>query len=385
MSPASTAPPERPDSGSSTGRQPSLALVHDYLLVMRGAERTFAEMAACWPGAPIFTLLYDEEAVGPAFAGHRVVASALQRLGVKQSSFRYLLPLFPAAVERLPVAEFDVVVTSSSAFAQGVRPGPDATHICYCHSPFRYVWFERERALSECPPPLRPVLRRVLDRTAAWDLEASERVTHYVANSSITQQRIERIYGRESVIVHPPVAVDRFAPGTPEDYVLFVGQIVRHKRVDVAIEAALLAGRPIKIVGDGPEREALEARFEGKPVEFLSGVSDAELASLYARCATLIVPNVEEFGIAAVEAQAAGRPVVAVAEGGTTETVIDGETGVLVGDESAAGLGEALRDTDFGSFDPSVIRANAERFSAESFRARLKSLVGELQGRPPGA
>ncbi len=369
MSPASTAPPEP---------APNLALAHDYLLVMRGAERTFAEMAACWPGAPIFTLLYDEDVVGPAFAGHRVTASALQRLGAKQSSFRYLLPLFPPAVERLPVSEFDVVVTSSSAFAQGVRPGPGATHVCYCHSPFRYVWFERERALSECPAPLRPVLRQVLDRTAAWDLGASERVTHYVANSAITQERIERIYGRESVIVHPPVEVDRFSPGVPEDYVLFVGQIVRHKRVDVAIEAALLAGRPIKIVGNGPDREGLEARFAGKPVEFLGGVSDAELASLYARCVTLIVPNVEEFGIAAVEAQAAGRPVVAVAQGGTTETVIDGETGVLVADESAAGLGEALRDTDFERFDPAAIRANADRFSAASFRAKFSALVGEL-------
>jgi glycosyltransferase involved in cell wall biosynthesis len=378
MSPGSTALPDRAGVGSIAEWEPKLALAHDYLLVMRGAERTFAEMAACWPGAPIFTLLYDENTVGPAFAGHRVVASALQRLGIKQGSFRYLLPLFPAAVERLPVGDFDVVVTSSSAFAQGVRPGPGATHVCYCHSPFRYVWFERERALSECPAPLRPVLRKVLDRTAAWDLDASERVTHYVANSAITQERIERIYGRDSVIVHPPVAVDRFTIGIPEDYVLFVGQIVRHKRVDVAIEAALLADRPIKIVGDGPEREALETRFEGKPVEFLSGVSDVELASLYARCATLIVPNVEEFGIAAVEAQAAGRPVVAVAQGGTTETVIDGETGVLVGDESAAGLGEALRDTDFARFDPATIRASADRFSAASFRDKFSNLVRDL-------
>lgn len=378
MSPKSTEPPELSGVAAAPGRERSLALVHDYLLVMRGAERTFAEMAACWPGEPVFTLLYDEDSVGPAFAGHRVVASTLQRLRVKQGSFRYLLPLFPAAAERLPVSEFEVVVSSSSAFAQGVRPGPGAVHVCYCHSPFRYVWFERERALSECPAPLRPVLKRVLDRTAAWDLRASERVTHYVANSAITQERIERIYGRESVVVHPPVAVDRFTPGEPEDYVLFVGQIVRHKRVDVAIEAALLAGRPIKIVGDGPEREALEARFEGKPVEFLSGVSDPELASLYARCAALIVPNVEEFGIAAVEAQAAGRPVVAVARGGTTETVVDGITGLLVDDDSAAALGEALRHEDFARFDPAAIRENADRFSAASFRRRFAGLVDEI-------
>ncbi len=366
----------RPDPPPTAG--PSIGLVHDYLLVMRGAERTFAEMAACWPGAPVDTLLYDPRAMGSAFVGHPVTTSFLQRLRVKQKSFRYLLPLFPRAVERLPMSEFDVIVSSSSAFAQGVRPDPGAVHVCYCHSPFRYVWFERERALSECPAPLRPVLRRVLDRTAAWDLEASKRVTHYIANSKITQERIERIYGRDSTIIHPPVSVDRFRRSEPEDFILFVGQIVRHKRVDVAVEAALLAGRPIRIVGDGPDRAELEERFAGRPVRFLGPIGDAELESLYSRCVALVVPNVEEFGIAAVEAQAAGRPVVAVAHGGVTETVIDGKTGILVEGESAADLAEALASEDLLRFDPAVIQANAARFSSEAFRARLTMRVAEL-------
>jgi glycosyltransferase involved in cell wall biosynthesis len=363
---------------SSPSPEPSVGLVHDYLLVMRGAERTFAEMAACWPDAPIYTLLHDVDRMGPAFPQRRVTASALQRLGVKQGSFRYLLPLFPAAVERLPVSEFDIVISSSSAFAHGVRPGPEAIHICYCHSPFRYVWFERQRALDECPAPLRPILRRVLDRMQRWDRSASERVTHYVANSKITQERIEQIYGRASVILHPPVDVDRFSLGEPEDFILFVGQIVRHKRVEVAIEAALLAERPIRIVGDGPDREMLEARFEGRPVHFLGAPSDEELASLYSRCAALVVPNVEEFGIAAVEAQAAGRPVVAVGRGGTTETVRNGETGLLVDGESAAALAEALLDESLTRFDPKVIQANAGRFSSATFRARMTKIVTDL-------
>jgi glycosyltransferase involved in cell wall biosynthesis len=345
---------------------------------MRGAERTFAEIAACWPGAPINTLLYDSGATGSAFAGHPVTTSFLQRLRVKQRSFRYLLPLFPRAVERLPMSDFDVIVSSSSAFAQGVRPGPDAVHVCYCHSPFRYVWFERDRALSECPAPLRPVLRRVLDRTAAWDLEASKRVTHYIANSKITQERVQRIYGRDSTIIHPPVSIDRFVRGEPEDFVLFVGQIVRHKRVDVAVEAALLAGRPIRIVGDGPDRAELEERFAGSPVQFLGPIGDAELESLYSRCVALVVANVEEFGIAAVEAQAAGRPVVAVAQGGVTETVLDGKTGILVDGESAGDLAEALGSEDLLRFDPRVIQANAARFSSEAFRAKLTQRVAEL-------
>jgi glycosyltransferase involved in cell wall biosynthesis len=281
-------------------------------------------------------------------------------------------------VERLPVSDFDVIVSSSSAFAHGVRPRPDAVHVCYCHSPFRYVWFERERALSECPTPLRPVLRRVLDRTAAWDLAASERVTHYIANSKITQERIARIYGRESQILNPPVSIERFSIREPEDFLLFVGQIVRHKRVAVAIEAALLAGLPIRVVGDGPDREALEDRFARRPVRFLGAVDDVELASLYGRCLALVLPNVEEFGIAAVEAQAAGRPVVAVARGGATETVVSGKTGVLVEGEDAGALAEALDGDDLLRFDPAVIVANAERFSARSFRRKLTETVTEL-------
>jgi glycosyltransferase involved in cell wall biosynthesis len=342
---------------------------------MRGAERTFAEMAACWPAAPIYTLLYDADAVAEGFAGRDVTTSYLQRLGSRQGSFRYLLPFFPRAVEHLPVADFDVIVSSSSAFAQGVRPGAEALHVCYCHSPFRYVWFEGDRAMSETPAPLRPVMRRTLSRIRRWDLEASRRVTHYIANSQITRDRIEKIYGRDSEVIYPPVAVERFRLGEPEDFVLFVGQIVRHKRVDTAIEAALAAGRPIKVVGDGPELPRLRSQYRGRAVDLLGSVSDAELASLYSRCAALVVPNIEEFGIAAVEAQAAGRPVVAVNRGGVRETVVDGLTGVLVDGEDAASLAEPLRDENFSRFDPAAIRTNAERFSATAFRQNLKATV----------
>jgi glycosyltransferase involved in cell wall biosynthesis len=342
---------------------------------MRGAERTFAEIAACWPAAPIYTLLYDAEAVSSAFEGHDVHTSYLQRLGLRQGSFRYLLPLFPRAVERLRLADFDVVVSSSSAFAHGVRPGPGALHVCYCHSPFRYAWFEGERALAECPPPGRPLLRRVLARLRRWDLEAAHRVTRYVANSEITRERIEQLYGVEADLVHPPVDVERFEIGKPSDYLLFVGQIVRHKRVEVAIDAARLAGRPIKIVGDGPDLPRLRSSYPKSAVEFLGAVDDDRLADLYARCVALVVPNVEEFGIAAVEAQAAGRPVVAVGRGGARETVVDGVTGVLVDGEDAEALASALGDEDFSRFDPASIRAHAEHFGAASFRARFKGLV----------
>jgi glycosyltransferase involved in cell wall biosynthesis len=353
----------------------SLALAHDYLLTMRGAERTFAEIAACWPAAPIYTLLYDSDAVADGFAGREVHTSRLQRLGAGQRSFRYLLPFFPSAAERLPVGGYDVLVSSSSAFAHGLRPGPGALHVCYCHSPFRYAWFEQERALAEAPRPARPLMRRTLKRIRAWDLEAAGRVSRYVANARITQERIEQLYGVEAEIVHPPVSVERFTIGAPEDFLLFVGQIVPHKRVEVALKAAQLAGRPIKVVGDGPDRARLEELYGGPDVEFLGSVSDSRLTDLYARCIALVVPNIEEFGIAAVEAQAAGRPVIAVNRGGVRETVVDGETGVLVDGEDAAALAEPLHDLDFARFDPRTIRANADRFSATNFRLQFKALV----------
>jgi glycosyltransferase involved in cell wall biosynthesis len=353
----------------------SLALAHDYLLTMRGAERTFAEIAACWPVAPIYTLLYDSDAVADGFAGREVHTSGLQRLGASQRSFRYLLPFFPAAAERLRVGNYDVLVSSSSAFAHGLQPGPGALHVCYCHSPFRYAWFEQERALAEAPRLARPLLRRTLKRTRAWDLEAAGRVSRYVANGRITQERIEQLYGVAAEIVYPPVAVERFAIAKPEDFLLFVGQIVPHKRVEVALEAARLAGRPIKVVGEGPDLPRLQELYAGPQVEFLGNVSDSRLTDLYARCIALVVPNIEEFGIAAVEAQAAGRPVVAVNRGGVRETVVDGETGALVDAEDAAALAAPLRDLDFTSFDPNTIRANADRFSAASFRQRFKALV----------
>ncbi len=355
----------------------SVGLVHDYLLVMRGAERTFAAIAECFPDAPVYTLLYDPEGTSGAFDGREVRTSYLQRLGANQRSFRRLLPLLPGAVARLPVQEHDLVISSSSAFAHAVRPRSGALHICYCHTPFRYAWFERQRAEQELPRPLRPLLRLALDRVRKADLTASRRVSHYIANSETTRRRIERFWGRDATVIHPPVDVDRFAPGEPEDYLLVVTELVPHKRVDVALEAARRAGRPLKVVGTGPELERLRARHDGQ-AEFLGRVGDHELAKLYSHALALVVANVEEFGIAAVEAQAAGRPVVAPAAGGTLETVVPGTTGVLVPPEDPDALAEALRATDFRGFSPEAIREHAQRFSREAFQARLRAEVKRL-------
>jgi glycosyltransferase involved in cell wall biosynthesis len=360
------------------------ALVHDYLLVMRGAERTFAAIADCFPSSPIYTLLYDAAGTDRRFAARTVRTSHLQRWGARQGTFRRRLPLFPKAVERLPVQEHGLVLSSSSAFAHGVRPRDGATHVCYCHSPFRYVWHERNRAFEEVPRPLWPALRWTLDAIRRWDVEASARVTHFLAGSKLVRERIGEFWGREATVVHPPVETDRFRIGAPEDFFLVVTELVRHKRVDNALEAARRAGQRVKVVGTGPDLARLRA-LHGETAEFTGRVSDPELAELYARARALVVPNVEEFGIAAVEAQAAGRPVVAPRAGGALETVIDGITGVLVTPDDIDELAEAMRETDFDRFDVRWIRDHAHSFSTEVFQRRVVAELARLTRSKPAS
>lgn len=356
-------------------------LAHDYLLVMRGAERTFAEISKCYPGSPIYTLLYDRNRMGPFFADHEVRPSVLQWLPIRQRGFRKLLPLFPAAVERMELGEHDVLVSSSSAFAHGIRSGGGATHICYCHSPFRYVWHERDLAVREVPAAARSLLGRQLDWIRRWDIDAAARVDHFIANSKITQQRIADFWGRDSTIIHPPVDVERFRVGTPEDFFLTVGELVAHKRVDRVLLAAERAGRRVKVVGTGPELPRLRARF-GDRAEFLGRVQDDHLADLMARARALVISAAEDFGIVAVEAHAAGRPVIGPDVGGTTETVRDGETGVLYPAEDLDALTEVMRAVDFDRFDPARARRSALRFRPEVFRERIRAEVHRLAGAP---
>jgi glycosyltransferase involved in cell wall biosynthesis len=358
---------------------PRIALVHDYLLVRRGAERTFEAIAECWPEAPIYTLLYDEAGTEGCFTGREIHTSYLQRLGPDQDSFRRLLPAFPRAVRSLPLDGYDLVISSSSAFAHAISPAPGARHLCYCHSPFRYAWFEHERALGEVPRALRPALRRTLSKIRGADLRAAHSVTRYVANSAITSRRISEHWNRSSSVVHPPVEVGRFAPSAgPEGYFLLVTELVPHKRVELALEAARRAGAEVRVVGEGPERGRLEAKYVGT-ARFLGRVGDRELAELYARARAYVLPNAEEFGIASVEAQAAGRPVLAIAAGGALETVVEGETGLFVPPDDVDALAAAMRETDFARFDPGRIAAHASGFSKSAFQSSLLEEVGRVE------
>jgi glycosyltransferase involved in cell wall biosynthesis len=354
-------------------------LVHDYLLVMRGAERTFESIASCFPHADLATLLYDAEGTEGRFRDRRIRTSFLQPYAAQQRRFRRFLPLLPLAAQSLAVEDADLVISSTSAFAHGVRPAPHAVHVSYCHSPFRYVWLERERTERSVPGPARPAARTLLGAIRRWDVSAARRVTAFVANSELTRRRIQDFYDRDAIVVHPPVAVNRFG-GRPEphDYFLIVGEVTRHKNTEVALAAADRAGVKVKVVGAGPDLDRLRERYAR--AEFLGRVDDRGLIGMYAHCKALVVPAIEEFGITMVEAHAAGRPVLAAAQGGALEIVTDGATGMLVSPHSVDAFAEALRFTDWDRFEVGRLRASAGRFSEAEFRKRFVAAVAAASG-----
>jgi glycosyltransferase involved in cell wall biosynthesis len=369
-----------PDShhaaGSTPDRDERVVLAHDYLLIMRGAERTFAAISQLYESSPIFTLLYDEQGTNGRFAGRAITTSPVQRLGIGQGNFRTLLPLYPFAVERLRLPPCDVVVSSSSAFAHGVRVPRGAVHLCYCYTPFRYAWYEEARALAEAPALLRAPLQAQLSWMRRWDRAASRRVDAYIAISKLTRERVARFYGRDATIIHPPVETHRFTPAEPEDFLLVVSELVGHKRVHVALEAARIAGAPVRVVGSGPEHATLAAAYP--EAEFVGRAADQELARLYATARAVLVPGVEEFGITAVEAQAAGRPVIAAAAGGALETVLDGTTGLLAQPDDPSSFARAIERVEELDFDPARAVSNAERFSVLAFQRSLQAEVTRL-------
>ena len=357
-----------------TGRR--VALIHDFLLDVRGAERVFAALADLYPQADLFTAVYDEKGTEGRFSHRQVNTSFLQRMRPTAATFRPLLPLYPYAMEALDLSRYDLVISSSSAWAHGVIVAPEAVHVSYCHNPFRYAWNAREQTLAGRSLASRAALALVFQRWRQWDWIAAQRVDRYVANSETTRRRIARYFGRDADVVYPPVETSRFAPGTVgEDYVV-LSELMPHKRIGLAVEAFNRLRLPLTVVGNGPDARHLK-RMAGPTVRFTGRVSDEEAARLLSSAKALIVTATEEFGIAAVEAQAAGRPVIALAEGGVRETVQDGVTGAFYDEADPEALAEAVTDFDALSVDPQACVANAERFDVRHFQAGLRRIVAE--------
>jgi glycosyltransferase involved in cell wall biosynthesis len=352
-----------------------VALVHDFLLDLRGAERVFAAICDAWPEADVFTAVYDESGTEGRFADRSPQASFLQRLRPTSRTFRPLLPLYPHAVESLDLRGYDIVVSSSSAWAHGVLVDPGAVHVCYCHNPFRYAWSEREATLEARNPLTRPALRVLLSRWRQWDWIAAQRVDRYVANSTVTAARIRRYFGRDSTVLHPPVELARFAPGAVGGHYLVLAELMAHKRIDVAIRAFNALKLPLVVVGDGPEWRRLR-RLAGPTVRLTGRLADGDVAELLRSAQALVVTAEEEFGIAAVESLASGRPVIALRSGGVLETVSEGRTGTFYDDgDDPRALAAAVAGFDPGAVDPADCVAAARRFGVEPFQERLRAVV----------
>jgi glycosyltransferase involved in cell wall biosynthesis len=350
------------------------ALVHDFLVSVRGADRVFLEICNLWPDADVFTPIYNEQGTEGRFAHRRLHTSFLQRLRPTARSFRALLPLYPAAIESFDLSGYDLVVSSSSAWAHAVVCDESTVHVSYCHNPFRYAWNERHRTIAERGDPVsRAFLRALFRRWREWDWIAAQRVDRYVTNSRTTQARIRSYFGRDSVIVYPPVATERFAPGPVGENYLVLSELVSHKDIELAVEAFSKLRLPLVVAGDGPDRRRLE-RLAGPTVHFVGRVSDAHAAQLMSSCRALVVTAREEFGIAAVEAQAAGRPVIARGAGGLLENVVDGVTGCWW-DGGVDELAAAVAEFDPLDVDPAACVENASRFDAQVFRERFRSEV----------
>src|SRR5215210_6338495 len=347
-----------------------VALIHDFLLDLRGAERVFAAICDAWPEADVFTAVYDEAGTEGRFAHRRVHTSFLQRLRPTSRTFRPLLPFYPHAVESFDLRGYDTVISSSSAWAHGVLVDAGAVHVSYCHNPFRYAWTEREATLHARHPLVRPALRVLLSRWRQWDWIAAQRVDRYVANSRTTAERIRRYLGREATVLHPPVEIERFTPsrGPVGAYYVVVAELMAHKRLDIAVEAFTRLGR-----------------LAGPTVTFTGRIPDWRVAETLAGARALVVTAVEEFGIAAVEALAAGRPVIALGEGGVRESVEPGVTGAFYERNDPAALAETVLAFDALGVDAAACRTAAERFSVARFQGRLRAIVAEAVGgeRPP--
>jgi glycosyltransferase involved in cell wall biosynthesis len=355
-----------------------VALVHDWLTGMRGGEKVLEAICEIFPDAPLYTLVHVPGSVSAAIERRTIYTSIVQTLPRAGRHYRHYLPIFPTAIELFDLDGYDLVISTSHCAAKAVVPAGHAVHVSYCHSPMRYAWDQFDQYFGEAQVgKLRNRLfRPVLASLARWDRDTAHRVDRFVANSRYVAGRIRRYYNRGSTVVYPPVDTAFYRPagesGPARSRMLIVSALVPYKRLDIAIDACRRVGVPLTIVGTGPERARLE-RTAGPDVEFRGWLSDDEIRTLYRESKATLLPGVEDFGMVPVEAQACGCPVVAFGEGGAAETVVDGETGVLVTDRSVDAFADGVARAASRSFDHDHLRTHAQQFSKESFLAGFRA------------
>jgi glycosyltransferase involved in cell wall biosynthesis len=355
-------------------KQPKIVIVADAMVGLGGGERVIEVLAETFPDAPVYTLLYDPKHAPDSVAG-RVVTSWLKWFPGGSRYAKALLSLYPNAIESFDLNAFDVIVSSNHTLAKGVLRTSEQIHVCYCHTPMRAIWENSHAELQRIPGILHPFARQLFMQLRLWDFAAAARVDTFIANSVTTKNRIATHYRRESSIITPPIDTERFAPGGPAgDYYIVVSRNAPYKRIDLAIAAAVKLGRRLIVVGEGTDRLTHSSPL----VSFRGKIGAADLTALMRGARALLAPQLEDFGMAMLEMNACGRPVIAYGKGGALETLVEGKTGVLFAEQSVDSLADAVRRFEELTFDPAVIRLHAEGFSKARFMQKMRDLVADL-------
>jgi glycosyltransferase involved in cell wall biosynthesis len=351
-----------------------VALVHYWLTGMRGGEKVLEVFCDLFPDADIFTLVADEERLSDTIRSHKITTSFLQRIGgVKH--YKKMLPLMPFALESFDLNGYDLVISSEAGPAKGIVAPPDSVHICYCHSPMRYIWDLFPEYQRSSGRVTRSVMNVVAPFVRQWDVTTALRVDHFIANSNYVAQRIHKYYRRDATVINPPVDGSRFSIGTASDVYICAGQITPYKRIEIAIEAFNNLGLPLKIIGGGAT-DALR-KLAGPNIEFLGRITDEEMASWFSNCRALIFPGIEDFGIIPLEVMAAGRPVIAYGRGGAAESVVDGKSGILFATQTEESLRGAVQRFEAAgvAYTPEETRTHALRFNRDRFATEIRAFV----------
>jgi glycosyltransferase involved in cell wall biosynthesis len=364
-----------------------VALVHDYLNQMGGAERVVMAFHDIFPDAPIYTSIYDPERVDPAFRTMDIRTSFMQKFPLVTKYHQPYLPFYPFAMESLDLRDYDLVLSSSSAFGKGVITGPETLHICYCHTPMRWCWnYDEYVEREQLGTMARTILPFLITGLRVWDQTTAMRVDYFIANSPVVAERIQKYYRREAVVIPPPVEAGRFPFDPtlePDDYFLIVSRLIPYKRIDLAIEACNLLQLPLVIIGSGRDLDRLK-KLAGPTIRFMGRLSDEEVTYYYTHCRALLFPGEEDFGITPLEAQAAGRPVIAYGAGGALASVVDGITGVFFREQTVDSLVGTLASFNERMYNPDVIHNHALEFDMPRFRRRILQFIEAKlsQGKP---
>lgn len=360
-----------------------VALIHDHLAQDGGAEKVLRILSDMFPDAPIYTLLFDKKHVDNYLKNKKIEASIIQKLPGGVKHYQWYMPFMPMAVEFFDLRKFDLVISDASAFAKGVVTSPDTMHICYCHTPTRYIWDYAHQYINELNYNkfFKKLISLVLNYIRIWDKVAADRVDFFIANSKTVQKRIKKYYRRDSQVIYPPVELDKFSITEKiGDYYLIGGRLAPYKRVDMVVEAFKGSNKKLKIFGDGVDLDRLKKiAVDSANIEFLGRIDEGTKAELYKNCLAFINPQEEDFGITVIEAMASGRPVIAYKKGGAAETVLEYETGVFFNEQTSAALNNAIDKFERIVFDPNVIRKHAEQFSVERFKSEITQFIAAKQ------